>query len=124
MKLIQQYIQKNLDLSEELFLHANYLKGVWKFYVAYNISCSYLGIEGDKKKNKLWKQLILNPKLNLQNSTKLERIRRLIIEDSKVIVRAMEQIQDDMDSSNYDVGDIDGEGVIGIINYEYPRKEI
>jgi hypothetical protein len=122
MRLIEQIIQKNLDMSDEFAINRSYRKSVWKFIVAYDISISLLKFKDTeaKMKNILWKKYLSGKKgISSKNYIKLSK---QLQKDYGKIIDAWKLISDERDKSPYNFGNYYKEGAIGILAYEAPEE--
>lgn len=123
MRLLEQSITKNLDLSEEFSLNHSYKKALWKFYAAHAFALSLLG-RVDRKaraKSRLWRKFLLGREG--VESKRYQKMQRLIAEDQKDIVDALKYIQEQKEASGGYFGGFYKDGTVAILSYEYPQDD-
>ena len=98
-------LKKRLQLYEELYLTKNYIRGLWYFYSAYNISLVITGID-DKNidiKNNLFRRLISN--YDKQDKVKiLNVLNKYLQQDINIINIALKILESKKDES-FIIGD-------------------
>ncbi len=121
MKLIKQIINKKLELSNELMLNHNYLRGIWQFYCCYNLALSVLRKREDikitKKRNKLWRKLFIG---NLDDK-KFKKIQKFMQDDMETIINAINLIDKQSEDIDFEMGSLDKSWAICVLSYEYPE---
>lgn len=122
MKLFDQIIRKELELSEESYITKHYKRAVWRFFVAYNISRAVLGYDDPliKKKNRLCKKFILsNEYIDSKLFMKLQKIMQ---KDMEIIIKALKEIERKKEEAGYEFGEYYKPLSLGILAYEYPEE--
>ena len=120
MKILMQIINKKIELSDELMINRKYNRGIWNFYVAFNISLSILNLHNTfyaKKRNSTWKRLLTSKHLD---TDRLEKMKKFMTEDMNIIIEAIKFIEEKHNENPYEGGNIDAPFVIGISSYEMP----
>ena len=118
MRLYFQILLKKLEQSEQHSLNKKYLKSIWEFYSVFQMARKYLGIK-DKKdnlRNKLWKKILINP----EDTKTMNKIKLLMKDDFGIISIALRKIQGEIDKEGIEYGLLYKEGMIGVLNFEYP----
>lgn len=121
--LIEQLIKKKLELSEEASLEKRYIRGMWHFYVAYNLAIRYMGVKplDPKKKNMLWKRFLLNPEM--EDSKTFKKLQEYISTDTKAIMDAIDTINEEKGREGGYFGDIYQPFTVAVVAFEYSEEE-
>ncbi|MBU0958176.1 MAG: hypothetical protein KKF56_05195 [Nanoarchaeota archaeon] len=119
MRLIQQIMEKKINLFQEHMLNRNYSRGIWNFYCCYNISVSVLNANVESRGiNKLWRKFLVSDKFD---EKRFNKIRQHMKVDMKLIIQALKVITQQTEDLGFDVGDIYRKATIGMLGYEYPE---
>lgn len=123
MKLLEQSIQRNLELGEDFLLNHSYKKAAWKFYVAHAIALGTMGINDPlaKKKERVWKT-VLRGKEGI-NSGKYARFQSSMTKDMLAIIEALRKIEEHRQSSPFDTWEYYRPGRVGMLLWEYPKED-
>lgn len=119
MRLYEQLIQKEIEISEENYLKKKYKKALWNFFVAYNLSLSILKSKDQlsRKKNILFKRyLISNKEID---SSLFKKLQKLISNDLKIINEALNLIIEKKEEEGYEFGEFYKPFTIGILDSEF-----
>lgn len=93
-------LKKRLQLEEEFSLKRDYIRGLWHFYSAYNLSLAITGIEDKNinRKNHLFRRLLSN--YNKEGKIKiLDRLNKYRQEEINVINTALRILELKKDES-------------------------
>lgn len=121
MHLYEQIINKKMELYEENNLKRKYKKGLWNFFIAYNLSLAILNLKdkNNKLKNRLFKRFIIS---NKEIDSKLfKRLQKLIINDINIINECLNFIEIKKEEQGYEFGDMYKISTLGVLDSEYPE---
>lgn len=120
MKLLQQLINKKLELHNELMLNRKYQRGIWQFYSCVSLSLGILKQKMEKEdieeRNFLWLKIM---KSQIIPQRKFKQIQEFMKEDMVIIIKALDIIQE-QEKQGFELGDIYHSGYAGILSYEMP----
>jgi len=121
MRLLQQMMEKKINLSNEFMLKKSYLRGISHFYGAYNLAVSLVDFNEDFKitkiRQKVWKRFFLSS----SNKKILSKLMDFMRKDRKVINMAFNQIEEQDKDKEEGLGDLDRPLAIGVVSYDFPE---
>lgn len=124
MGLLEQVLEKKLELYDELVLNHYTLRGIWVFYSYYNLALSITGEEdmNIRRKNRLWKRLLFK-KLEGKNDLEIyDKLMRYMKEDIGVIIKALKLTHKESERLKETFGlGLYKPGTLAIISYEMPE---
>src|SRR3990167_4639643 len=117
-KLIRQMFEKNLEIYSEILTKRYYTRAIWKFYQCYSLALALLeqqtNLKIDRKRNRLWKKILLSKKIN---EKKFKKIQEFMQNDMIIISRGVNYLEDQK-ALGYETGDIYKPGMIGVLSYQ------
>jgi len=118
MRLINQIIDKKIELSQEHLLNHRFLKGFWNFYTAYNLSNAFLKRNDKLKnvKNSKWKKFILE---DCEKSHK--EFLKFMQEDFNIVSNSLKILSDKKETQSFMEGNLYIPTTIAVLNFEYPE---
>lgn len=120
MKLIENLMEKMMQLYEEFDYRGYDIRSVWYFYNCYSITIMILGVE-DKKlrlKNHLWRRIMFCQYKGKPDLHALNKLKRLVLEDMALVNRALKEISKENENLGLNEGDSWGRNVIGVPYYD------
>ena len=117
MKLVQQIINYKLGLFQEHLLNNRHSKGIWDFYMAYNMAKAMIKFQdvNKNKKNYLWKNF-----LTQKSSTQYYKaLTPIVQEDIKTIIDALKSLNIAIREQSFEGSNLETADSIGVLAYEY-----
>lgn len=122
MKLFEQLIRKEIELSEENLVQRNYKRYIWRFYIAYNISRALIGYSDPlmRVKIRIYRKFLVSPE---NVSSKLyKKMQKFMRKDISIIVQALAMIQKIKEEAGYEFGEYYKPLTLGILSADYPEE--
>lgn len=119
MKLLQQIINKKLELQDELLINRRYKRAIWDFYMVLNISIAVLNIPDkiEHQRNRLWKRFLLRE----IDEKSFKKIKLFMNQDMGIIIKALKYLEVTSAKQEVEAGEgyyKPNKGHIGIMSYE------
>jgi len=114
MKLVNEILNKRLELYNEFELTHDYIKAIWHFYSVYNMCLVITGIE-DKHTNK--KNMLIRNLIGNFNSYSYSKLQSYMQKDYAVINSALQILSELKEESDF-YGDYDLPDMIAISEYD------